>query len=66
MTNDTAFEMAASSIRLGPGVTREVGCDLADLGVKHALVLTDPTLRALAPVHRTEMETQIGTQIRRR
>jgi hydroxyacid-oxoacid transhydrogenase len=48
MTNDTAFEMAASSIRFGPGVTREVGADLADMGVKHALVITDPTVHALA------------------
>jgi hydroxyacid-oxoacid transhydrogenase len=62
MTNDTAFEMAASSIRFGPGVTREVGCDLADLGVKHALVLTDPTLRALAPVH-TVLESLEGARI---
>ncbi len=63
MTNDTAFEMAASSIRFGPGVTREVGCDLADLGVNHALVLTDPTLRALAPVH-TVLESLEDARVR--
>ena len=50
MTNDTAFEMAAASIRFGRGVTREVGMDLADLGVRRALVVTDPHLRALPPV----------------
>ena len=50
MANDIAFEMAVSSIRFGKGVTREVGMDLAELGVKRALVLTDPTLRSLPPV----------------
>lgn len=50
MQNDTAFEMATSNIRFGPGVTREVGMDLADLGVRHVMVLTDPVLAALPPV----------------
>jgi hydroxyacid-oxoacid transhydrogenase len=50
MANDIAFEMAVSSIRFGTGVTREVGMDLAELGVKRALVMTDPTLRRLPPV----------------
>ena len=48
--NEYAFEMAASGIRFGFGATREVGADLADLGVKHALIFTDPILRSLAPV----------------
>ena len=42
MKNDIAFEMAVSSIRFGKGVTREVGMDLAELGARHALVITDP------------------------
>ena len=50
MPNEVAFEMAASSIRFGPGVTREVGMDLADLGARRVLVLTDPVLRNLSPV----------------
>jgi len=45
-----AFEMAASNVRFGAGVTREVGMDLADLGSRRVLVLTDPTVRRLAPV----------------
>ena len=31
MEFDTAFQMAASNIRFGPGITREVGLDLNDL-----------------------------------
>ncbi len=50
MSFDTAFEMAVSSIRFGTGVTREVGMDLADLGAKHVLVVTDPTVRRLPPM----------------
>src|SRR5688572_11027667 len=50
MSFDTAFEMAVSSIRFGKGVTREVGMDLAELGAKHVLVVTDRTLRSLPPV----------------
>jgi hydroxyacid-oxoacid transhydrogenase len=50
MANDIAFEMAASAVRFGAGVTREVGADLAELGVKRALVITDPVVRTLAPV----------------
>ena len=51
MDHDYAFEMAASAVRFGVGVTREVGADLAELGAKRVLVLTDPTLVTLAPVH---------------
>jgi hydroxyacid-oxoacid transhydrogenase len=50
MKNEFAFEMAASNIRFGPGVTREVGMDLADLGVRNALVITDPGMARMAPV----------------
>jgi hydroxyacid-oxoacid transhydrogenase len=50
MSNDIAFEMAVSTVRYGVGVTREVGMDLAELGARLVLVLTDPTVSALAPV----------------
>jgi hydroxyacid-oxoacid transhydrogenase len=50
ITHETAFEMAPSSIRFGAGVTREVGMDLADLGVRRVLVLVDPALGRLPPV----------------
>jgi hydroxyacid-oxoacid transhydrogenase len=50
MKNEIAFEMAASSIRFGAGVTREIGMDLADLGARKVLVITDPVLAGMAPV----------------
>jgi hydroxyacid-oxoacid transhydrogenase len=48
---EIAFEMAASSVRFGAGVTQEVGMDLVDLGVRRALVMTDVNLARLGPVH---------------
>jgi hydroxyacid-oxoacid transhydrogenase len=50
LLREIAFEMAASSLRFGAGVTREVGMDLVDLGVRRALVVTDPNLTRLGPV----------------
>ena len=48
--HESAFEMTVSNVRFGVGVTRECGMDLADLGVRRALVVTDPTLAKLSPV----------------
>jgi hydroxyacid-oxoacid transhydrogenase len=53
---DIAFEMAVSSVRFGVGVTREVGMDLADMGAKLVLVVTDPVVGKLAPL-RTVVES---------
>jgi hydroxyacid-oxoacid transhydrogenase len=50
MSREFAFEMAASNVRFGAGVTRECGMDLAELGVRRALVLTDATVARLPPV----------------
>lgn len=50
MEKDYAFEMATSSIRFGIGVTAEIGMDLADAGLKTALIITDSLLAKLAPV----------------
>ncbi|MGE0609881.1 MAG: hydroxyacid-oxoacid transhydrogenase [Pirellulales bacterium] len=49
-SHDTAFELAVSNIRFGRGITREVGMDLADLGLKRVMVLADPTMAKLEPV----------------
>ena len=56
MECDYAFEMATSNLRFGTGATREVGMDLAELGIKRVMVLTDPSLRKLPPV-RTVLES---------
>ena len=42
--HDTAFQMAASNIRFGRGVTREIGMDLVNLGVGRTMVVIDPAL----------------------
>ena len=44
MTNDTAFQMSASNIRCGSGVTQEIGMDLVELGARRTLLVIDPAL----------------------
>lgn len=53
MTFETAFTMDTSSIKFGPGVTREVGFDMQNLGAKRVMVLTDANLSNSAPVQIT-------------
>lgn len=36
-----AFEMASSNLRYGEGVTKEIGWDVMNLGIKHLAVITD-------------------------
>jgi len=50
MAKEIAFELATSTLRFGRGVTREVGMDLADLGARRVMVLTDPVVARLSPV----------------
>lgn len=47
---ETGFTMDTSSIKFGPGMTREVGDDVARLGCRRVLVVTDAKLATLAPV----------------
>jgi hydroxyacid-oxoacid transhydrogenase len=44
---ETVFAMEATPIKFGPGVTAEVGYDLQRLGVRNALIVTDPTMDRL-------------------
>ena len=46
MIHDTAFQVAASNIRFGRGVTREVGMDLVDLGARRTMLVMDRALVA--------------------
>ena len=50
MQKDYAIQMGSSNLRYGPGVTREVGMDLVDMGIKRVLLLTDPNLVDSGPV----------------
>jgi hydroxyacid-oxoacid transhydrogenase len=45
--------MACSNIRYGPGVTSEVGMDLANLGAKNVAVFTDKNIAAMPPMRAT-------------
>ena len=54
MKSEIAFEMAASGIRFGRGVTREIGMDLAEMKATRVMVLTDPVLSNLPPVARVQ------------
>ena len=44
MINETAFSKDTSSIKYGPGVTREVGYEMRRLGARRVMVLTDPRM----------------------
>ena len=64
MTTDTAFDFVAANIRFGAGVTRELGMELADAGLRRALVVTDPMLARLPPVqHVLESLEQQGVTV---
>jgi len=47
---ETAFTMDTSSIKFGPGSTREVGFEIARLGAKRVAVVTDPRMAQIQPV----------------
>jgi hydroxyacid-oxoacid transhydrogenase len=50
MAFETAFSMDTSSIKFGPGVTREVGHDMHQMGGRRVMVVTDPRLADKEPV----------------
>lgn len=44
---DTAFQVAMANLRFGTGATREIGLDLADMGLTRTMLVIDPRLRSL-------------------
>ncbi len=50
MAPETAFSIDTSSIKFGPGVTRELGYEMRRLGAKRVMVVTDPKMATLEPV----------------
>lgn len=50
MLKETVFSIETSSIKYGPGVTREVGYEMQRLGCARVLVVTDPNLADAEPV----------------
>jgi len=50
MKLETAFSMDTSSIKYGPGVTREVGWDMEEQGAHRVMVVTDTSLSDKEPV----------------
>jgi hydroxyacid-oxoacid transhydrogenase len=50
MKLETTFSMDTSSIKYGPGVTREVGWDMEEQGCKRVMVVTDANLSDKEPV----------------
>ena len=50
MPQEIAFNMATSNIRVGCGVTQEVGMDCKDLDLDKLMGVVDPALRELPPV----------------
>jgi hydroxyacid-oxoacid transhydrogenase len=43
-------QMACSTIRYGPGVTREIGMDLVNMKAKKVCVMTDTNIAKLPPL----------------
>src|SRR6516165_8329383 len=50
MRRESAFTMDTSSIKYGPGATREIGHDLGQWGARRVMVVTDPNLAEAEPV----------------
>ena len=67
MAFETAFTMDTSSIRYGPGVTREVGYEMKRLGASCVMLVVDPHLvesKAVATAHSSLLEAGLERFVR--
>ncbi len=64
MANETTFLMDTSSVKFGPGSTKEVGYDMKSLGAHRVMVLVDPNL-AESETCATAMKSLQGCRYRR-
>ena len=66
LPNETVFTMEMTPFKFGPGATGEVAYDLKRLGVKHALIITDPGIMKIGLPERVRALLQdagIGAEI---
>lgn len=64
--NETVFTMEMTPIKVGAGATNEVAYDLKRLGVRHALIITDPGVMKLGVPERVQTllrDEGIGAEI---
>jgi len=71
MRSESAFAMDTSSIKCGPGVTREIGYDMSQWGARRVMVVTDPYLSGCetvavvrAALHAAGIEPVLFDQVR--
>ncbi len=68
---DKICELASSNLRFGPGATAEVGQDLAFMGAKKVLIVTDKTVMTLPPfqvlqesLKRSQINFEVFSEVR--
>ncbi|MFC1798275.1 hydroxyacid-oxoacid transhydrogenase [Thermodesulfobacteriota bacterium] len=71
MEKDYAFQIGTSNVRFGQGATNEVGMDALDMGIKRAMVVTDPILskmpfveNVLDALHKKKIEYTLYDRVR--
>lgn len=63
LEKEYAFEVAASNLRFGDGVTAEVGMDLKNMNARKVGVFTDPNVAKLRPMKTTIASLEAQTNL---